>query len=655
MACSYVPAVQLKRELSKLERSMQTQINEAISFRKANAQFDKKSDTVQLLLGVCEKLWAEKVSMDHANLEMHSSELPYLCQHFNTVLDAGLMEQVHAEKLSAVRSLERNSRYKECSEGRRLRFPFGGLCCASEFPPSHQGWWLEVLENLAPHFQVLRNGNLSNSAGTDLVPGDIFFIHAGQKADIDARVLVLSEGSVVDVSHVTGRANDVRVCTPATTAQSAVESRNIVLKNSFIVRGSLFCMAVRPQSNPYVSHGDAGHDVHEEPGIGEGQETAIDTTVPAGQSLSVCRSLFRALCVKARLFCKSFRMFEQVSKARFLVVILTDALLAQGTVSQFCAAALKAKRVPILISCITESNSDALNAFCEAGGIKQWDLEAADAGREVGAEDATASTSAINLEVCPGLVHERVGETEQGRLRVLLEELEASDVNGTTLVAHVVNGLSEAGLLHICRRLRSLEQPLLYAATGFHYSRCLLSLTASAADRKQTSINSIDSTCFYVSTDSPASVPSHTVQRGDGLLTPASTHDGKILDLALTNDSLNLKPGLAAPVPSRRASHNSTPSTSLDQSSPVHGGVRSNTDRESSCSVTVMRSDPALFLVNQQQTKMMKQHSPNATNQVVVAVDAIGIVSDLADCVLLKADLGCLAQALELISRKLKA
>lgn len=630
MACVFKTADQLLPELRTLEREVQAAVEEAVSFRKLNARFDKTNETTQILLTACEQLWTEKMSIDHANFQEHTSELSYLTQHYNTGIYNGLAEHVYNEKAATLLTRKRGN------EGRERRF--FSFCCSSDFPPQ-QSWWFDVQTSLVPRVQVVRGGNLLSCAATDLVPGDVAYFHAGQRAVADGRVLVFSEGTAVDVSHLTTRASDVRLCSAKTTASTIHESRNIILKDCHIINGSLFCMIVR---SPYECFIPAStYDGQ------EGFEPTIDTAVPVGLTLGTCQSLVRTLCVRARLFCKSFRSIERFASAQYVIVTLTQELLSKGTVPKFCAAVRKMKRSLVLVNC--DCPRDSLGQLCQELGVTCVDFEDTEdafaAGKGARSDrTSAASATSIDLTVCAGPVGmEQVGDYEQSKLKPLVERL-----RGPEPVVAVVSSISQAALLNLCTQLKSGQKPLLYAMASFHYSKCYRNLI-SAGNAKHGNKRAVNSAIGYSEESTCAgslgrpSPPLSRMGDYDGDMTPSADntiHEMKLHPVSKAASMAGKESDVAfGSEPRPRGSLESTPITDAGSMS--------------------LRSDPAPHLQIQKlasngpainpalKTQSMVPQLGTGADEVFVSVNSIGIVSDSADCVLFKSDLGCLGDALD--------
>lgn len=591
--------------LAALQKEVLEAGEEGISFRKHNTRFDKRNETTQLLNAAAEQLWNEKQAMEQSNFEEHASDFPYLCQHFKTSVNLGLTESVRVEKFAELQMKRRNAGFQVDPRPRRF---FGG-CCSSEFPPQ-QGWWLDISQRLVPKFQVLRTGKLTLVSGSELVPGDIVYLSAGERAVVDCRILVVSETSstAVDVSHLTSRANDVRSCSSHTTAASAVESRNVILKDSHVVSGSLFCMVVRTPLEPFVSSSASS-------GLLD-SESSINTAVPVPLSLSTCQSLFKTLCVKTNMFCKGFRMIDSIRATRFVVVLLTQSLAEKGNVSSFCSVMQKLKKIVVFVTC--GCNDGAVDNVCKKLGVECTKFEASEMpARPKADSDIDSNTADPSLFTFPAGL-EPVAETENSQLMNLLSQLRAGNVETT-----VIKGISQAALVKLCRDLGNFENPLLYVMSEFHYPNCFRSLAVEG----KSNLRSNNISCMAsLNSNGPNGNSPHPSSAG-GI---SRAHPSKI--------SLN-----ASHQDSARGAERTSPTSKYNSEAEI--GTASKATQGFSNMVST-RTDPAPHIGHGQRAGDLVSH-------IFIAVDSIGIVSSYSDCVLLKPDLGCLGAGLEMITKKL--
>lgn len=631
------PAEALLPGLKELKRQVQELLDAETTFRKANLQnFGTSSvdKTTQLLLAACEKLFEERAAIERSTSEEHSVRLEHLCKQFGTSLDMGLSEAQVARAQPAQHLPRRRNRGFLAS----LLF---GMCCEPEFPP-RQRWWLDISRHMGCTFQVLRGGRLEMCAGRRLCPGDVVYMRVGQKVPADCRVLVHSDGATVDCSHLTACANDLRVCCHQATAATASESRNIVLKDSYIVSGALFCMVVRMPSSGLL------------PPLDSSDELIIDTAVPVGLSQRLCQGLFKALCTKSQLVCKSFDGLQKLGEARAFVVQLTPELLSKGTIPAFCASVkARGRRVRgcsvTLVDC--GCGSAAVEALCAAlGGARLLDFSASSShgpevaaaqharpqsrpwlspqppwpqggaapvdstgalgatvdGLEEGDADALTDygTTSVDVTMCFGpMVMRRVSERDEHKLRSLVDGslAEAAPVA-------VVTGISQELLIHLCTRLvHSTRGPLLYAMSDFHFPRCLACLSAMEGPVVPAPRSSTTSAYGMGQCVSNSSTHCSTSRAGGS---PNSTSDVRRVTLEV--GSLDIPP----------------------RACEVSGQSRK-------------------FASGAAALPTLGRQLEAVTSHVLLSVNSMGVVSEKADCVLLEADLARLARALELLDRRL--
>lgn len=581
---------QLLPDLQKLKQEVQEVIDVETNFRKANSRFDVQNKTTQLLLAACERLAEERAEIEMKNFEEHSARLEYLCKQYGTVLDAGLPDTSYRKQGGGPPPTRQKSR----SVGRRAVGAWiFGQCCQADFPPN-QHWWLDIVPRLQPTFRVLRTGNLVAVPGPFLQPGDIVHLHAGQKAAADGRVLVISAGTILDASQVTARANDVRVCCCQPTAPSAAESRNMVLKDSHLVIGSLFCMVVRTPAHPIT------------PTVGESRnndEFAIDVSIPQGLSMRQCQNVFKALCVKAQMVPKSFNALSRLKAARVLLVLLNQALLKKGTVPQFCASMQKLGRSVVLVD--SGCGINAMNELCEKLGIRcvnflsdQASPRTAGEGGGSGktgpdalsevctseAETPVDFASSINVSVCAGPLNiHHVSENDHGLLRSLMDTFkEPAPQKG---VVAAVSGASQEVLFLLCRFLHTPKRPMLYAMTDFNFPRCLTYLPCQEVFAPHCSVVSVSA---------------------------VSTSAGV---------------------------------------TPSHAGTCVEQQSERSADAALETSErPTTNTIANARILSAAQECP--VPHVLISMNSIGVVSEKADCIVLEEDLILLGQAIEIVDAK---
>lgn len=614
--------------LQELERTVQAQAEESVSFRKWNTKFDKRNETTQLLLNVCEQLWNEKQTMEQSNFEEHASDLSYLCQHYKTSIKSGLALNVHADELQA---MQKKGSIRNIGVAKQRRFC--GLCCSSEFPPQ-QSWWTDIKQSLVPRFQVQRGGNLCHSTAMELVRGDVVFISAGQRAAADGRILVLSEGAAVDASHLTQRAHDVRLCSTRSTAVRPDESRNIILKGSYIISGSLFCMVVRSPREPLL------------PGTADSAqerlEPDLDGSVPANMTMNMCQGLFRALCTRARLFCKSFRAIESLAGVNVVVVTLTQELLSQGTIPKFVATMQKLRKAVVFVSC--DCRKDDLRRVAQDLKLEISDfnrdgekppLVPGSSGESGDPRIEPMMATSIDLTMLSGpLSLERLAEHEQALLKRVLEKLQHDSVDQAAVGSAVLTGISQAALLLLCRTLSSHGRNVLFAVSNYHYPQSFRLLAEKPIKHRGLPGSVLGASEVSTGTDSHLHSPETP---GAGLEGVPGIRRGVSASQDPTSPS-NLQP---------------PPSTPMAH----HGTVASFADTQRT--MMSFRSDPCRDLVDGGRAaptslSSTEVGSGGSRGLVFVSLNSIGIVSDYSSCILLKSDLACLGEALEIVSKKIR-
>jgi len=585
-------ADQLLPKLVELERLVQVQLAEEGRLRNANSSFTPKNETTQLLLAACEKLSAQKEAMDRASFEEHTSELSYLCKHFGTSIDNGLGERALKE-YAAANPIASNEKPKR-------KVPFA--CCQRDFPPQ-QSWWLDVNTRLTPMFRVLRCGKLATVHAAELQPGDIVYLSAGQRCVADGRILVHEQGTAVDVSGLTLDSVDVRVCTVDATAAPITDSANIVLRDSYLISGSLFCIVVRTPGNMLLPQAvEANAD----------SPFAVETSVPPGMTVSQCRSLFKQLCSKSRLACRSFRAMAKLARAKSMVVLLTQEDLEKGNVPALAAVAKRLKRPLVIVSCGLQR--PALETLAKELHVDLVDLKSTSTASTdlPGQEGSGGANTPMSTSPWGGRLH------STGMERARLQELAKDLINGVDGV--VLYGVSQAGIVDFCGFLNENGSPPLYAMGAFQYPECFRTLVIRHHPRSSMVASS--------------SCPS--------IETPQGLEDAPRNSRA---SAPRRHPTGAAPSPPPSAELSRAPTVSRMASMVSVSSQRSTIRTSSSAHYTV---DPAAYLPQ-------LHHQEAHFVELVVSLNAVGVVSEYADCVLLTSDLGSLGQALELAAKGVPA
>jgi hypothetical protein len=615
---------QLQKGLTELERTVQGQIAEEVSIRNSNASFNPQNETTQLLIAACEKLVVEKEAMDRENFEEHTSELPFLCRHFNTTVEGGLSERVYKEKLAAVAPVAGGSKPKR----RRRVF---ALCCQLEFPPQ-QTWWLDITRRLVPSFQVLRAGKLVACAATEIVQGDIVYLQAGQRAAADGRVLVHSEGTAIDVGRLSEPGQDMRVCSVEASAVPITASSNIVLKDSYLVRGALFCMVVRTPVNPFIPSPMGFNSHPEEPD----KEFRVEMSVPPGMSAKSCRNLFKALCIKARLPCRSFAVIAQLANVRALVVLLTQELLDKGTLPQLGATARRLNKRLFLVDC--GCRKEQLEELA-----KELQLEVMtfieDPKFEDQASDASGAMSIDGYSVDAPAPPPRISTNEAERVRTLGQ---------STVAGAILCNISQGGLTNLCAILKENSQVPLYAMGCFHYPACFKTFFDHRL--KYITNSSSVGTASMESQSFPgapkASVLHASASEGSTVTKKASSEAGEAQSIVPPGGKHEVATGSTTAADTSRIRSPAAEVSGPGQSR-VSGRSMASADSRP-MSHQSSRAHTPLHHGDLDLTGISHLHRPSKLVDVLVSVNSIGIVSEIADCVVLKSDLGCLAQALEI-------
>jgi len=681
--------------LVELERAVQKDVQEAASFRKANQSFDARDDTTQLLLAACEKLWNEKLAMEKARFEEHSSSLHLLCQHLRTTVDEGLSESVYKEKLAA----DSHGKLVPRKPAASSIFAF---CCQAEFP-EQQAFWHDITRKLVAQYTVLRSGSLARSAAHDLVPGDVVHLAAGEKCPLDGRVLLCTDSAMVDSSHVTGRANDLRVLARKPTASSPIESRNVVLRDTYVVTGSLFMMVVRSLRNAFISPSSYG-----------GNETfhpTLNMQVPEGIAMSTCQSVFKSLCVKAHLFCKAFKVMQKLSEVGVIVVCLTQELVAACDLKKVNAAFHKLNKALLFVNCDCESQS--LSQLCSDLSLERVDFD------EMSNGEGCSSTGTHQSDICEyvggSISMQRMSDADHSKADTVITKL----LNSPASV--IVGNISQVVLLHVCRSLAKPHRPLLFVANGFFFTQCLINLTreepqlvkhmnsiaamnsarmsptgtqglefssdhdhsklapplqligASSAgwddkeDRKGTTSSIPERQASYVTTSTMTSPEPHSTgfraprtsrsSRGHSNVVhfqvdPSQQHDNVInvdgANVIRPEDSIASLPTVAT----------STGSPTRGATSPYH---RWNQQKSGSyLEIGSMLQSGSLSVGSSEDGHgpdpvslhgSMRQQGERSI--ILLSANALGVLSEEADCIMTKSDLSHLAQACEILQRKL--
>jgi len=662
--------------LSELERAVQKDVQEVASFRKANQAFDARDDTTQLLLAACEKLWNEKLAMEKARFEEHTSSLHLVCQHLRTTIDQGLTELVWREKLAS-ENAGRPIPNKRSNAG------IFAFCCQAEFP-EQQPWWHEITRKMVADYVVLRGGTLTHQFAHDLVPGDIVYLSAGQKCAADSRVLLCTESAMVDSSHVTGRLNDVRVLSKKPTASSVTESRNVVLRDSYIVHGSLFSMIVRPGSNAFIPPAQYGGNEQFHP--------TVNMQAPEGIPSSTCQNVFKMLCVKANLFCKAFKVMQKLAEVNVVLICLTQELVASCNMKKLNAALNRLHKAVLFVNCDCEP--PILAQLCSDLNVTKVDFD--------DTSDGCSSTTTHLSDICEyvggSITVQRLSESDYARAEGVINTL--FHAPATVLLGNV----NQAVLLHVCRNVAKPNQPLLFVANGFFFAQCFMNLTREEpqAFRHMNSIAAMGSSRL-----SPTGTYSRELSsdpdsgRAAMQLSQDEREERRASDRQATSSTMTQSPdahqaGIRAPRTSRSSRANSnvvhfqvhadhsetgpdgphirpedsvaslptvatstgSPVVSRGATSPYHRwrdppGSSLEFGALASGSISAASSNDGHHHGHMDPVSAHGSTKIGERSILLLSANSLGVLSEEADCILTKPDLSSLVQAFDILQRKL--
>lgn len=453
--------------------------------------------------------------------------------------------------------------------------------------PPNQSWWLETSKRLVPTHLVLRAGKMNGTQAEDIMPGDIVFLDEGQRVPTDGRILVFTNGTALDMTDIAVDLGEHRECSTEATDPAVTASANIVLKDSCVVRGCLLYLAVRPAAKPIIPRAPTFDE--QEPGF------LLDQQLPPGMSSAQCRALFKTLCVKSKFVVRAFRTFPMLAAAQATVLLMTQEILDKAALSHLCAVHKRLGRALLLVDC-----------DCGAGRMaklsQDFELELVELGDSGTVSTTTSSACQSSSPICrtgtpvlsdlctsTNLVPEVVGR----RLDALAESIAQRGCYGA-----VLTGVSQASLTRLCNLLQKhLSSPILYATAGLRLSGSLRRIFSptpvSKASPRTTAI-------VMRSSMSSASAMQfrHTVSAADTLTSSSAT--------AVVQDSRG---------------------ASLRPAPHFDPGVLGEAGEDE---VSASRGQGKLLLLS---------------------LNSVGVVSEKADCVLLRSDVSSLAAALETICK----
>mmetsp|Transcript_21013 Transcript_21013/g.45465 ORF Transcript_21013/g.45465 Transcript_21013/m.45465 type:complete len:638 (-) Transcript_21013:305-2218(-) len=617
---------QLLGPLRELEQKLQIKLAEEHSFRKANANFQPMNETTTSLLAVCEKLAAMKEKLARANFEEHTSELTFLCKRFNTSIENGHSERSYQEFfISAMPSQPLKERRKS---------GLGMLCCQRGFPPN-QSWWSDAERRLQATYQVLRSGTLVSAQARELVPGDIVFLACGQRCVADTRVLIHADGTSVDCTHLTMDSSDLRRVTTEVTSPAVVDSANIILRDSYLCSGGLFGMVVRSPLNPLMSGSVREPD---EDGV-----FALETSIPAGLSPSMCRTLFKNLTSRPKFVCRSFHTMVKLARTQVLVVLVPKELETSGAAA-LCATGKRLGK-PVVLVVIDDDKSFT--------GGESWAKE-----NEVEFVDCRASSSSAQHQT--GSDPDAISTTAHSTVQSLP-------------VSQTLTGATDCG-----RTTSGIVSPVFASSNGNAFPRAEL-VPADVKTRLSEIVSQLSAGGqaggVLVSTRSPAVVMlmCHSLgEKGCSLLLALGSlqHSSVFRKLvmqqrygrqevarrAMTSNSLGV-PGEAQ---SRAQSPTHYPSTSQctprePQRWPSFSRQASHVSNKGSFSPTrsmqLHTADPVHLSPAAAAARGENIHKVD----LFVSLNSVGVISEYSDAVLLRDDLSCLGQALEMACKAIPA
>lgn len=633
----------LQQELADLRVRVEAQQGDEENFRKANAGFIPKDETTRLLLAACEKLALEKEAVDQSNFEEHTSSLPYLCRHFGTSIGNGLSERLRHDRAAIAFAIPR----------RRAALWFA-FCCRSEFPPS-QAWWMETSKLFAPAYEVLRDkGRLETVSQCQLGPGEIFYLRAGQRSPLDARILVHTKGAAVDLQQLAGDSCEVRQSTSEATALHVSDSGNIVLKDSVLLRGELFCMAVRSRFNALVpscsSEGDGARD----------QELTINQELPLQLSLRKCRSIFQRLCTKAQLVCRSFEAIARLAHVKSLVVLLSRDLFSKASIEALVSTCKRLGRALVLVDC--DCGADLLAHRCKELGLEYseppTDTAANTALTSPGGSYTMSPTNSDRLQGTRLPGQSALPEAERSRLHALADQLSSQRDR-----CFVLGGVSRAGLQLLCCVLADHGMPPLYAAANFFYPEVYMRLTSASVASPHRSCG--DQQALHMERFSEES-GAYARSPGGKYFGRADTHGSCSPSEASVPRWPSLVPSVGghgncsqASMASGLASMDSSQVRSPTSVAADAGALDSS---QRALSADAGSTAPSVEVVPPPDSaKAMNLGTIGAETPpprpargsvaLLVGVGAFGVLAERSDAVLVRPDLACLAQALELATK----
>lgn len=671
LANGSVPFAELCIKLVDVQMEIEKNEKRKVGFRTYNKLFSacqstQNSQTTELLKVACELLLKQKSALDEASFEEHSSDFGLLCRHLSTDIENGLPPET-VERMSNYAEVTKPQRSFSslgealavvCDESARRRSSF---CCAtpaprsrrpsnaslrsvsgliesvrnfvdapSEFPPNDL-WWRRIVDGpLIPSYEVLRGGSISTASEREIFPGDIFYLDTGQKAPCDARVLAFSDGCIVNASEATKRINDdMRTCELQQTSPVITESRNIILRRSSVAFGSVLCMSVRWWKDPIL----CAPDNEEERSVMGNFE--VDTRVPPKITGGKCRQMFKRLCVNACLVAKSFQSMLDLASVTVYVIVLSEKIVKDSCVAQFCNTANALDKTVILIN--GDVSSEKLDKIWVS--IKQRRVV------EVLPVDSTESDmlapttpeSTPRSSVAPTLI------------RAMLREVK--ELPHRTFV--LPPNLSQSQQLFLLRALQSPEhdEKIAYCLGDILYPSCFFRLivrgTGEEENRK-----------LRASVTSITGVLSTTLKRSSLTSSAQSSATFSLYSRSRSTKKLSSVAPTDAPDSDRDARENESEACGYVAESYLSQFVKpENEDNNPDRMVESQHSDVSLYepVINREADDTDDTLPQYVRPRVILSLNSMGVISNEADLILFRNDLRFLGNAIQILQRGFRA
>jgi len=424
---------------------------------------------------------------------------------------------------------------------------------------------------------------------------------------------------MVDCSHLTLDVVDVHRVTTEATSPAIADSANIVLRDSYLIAGSLFCMVVRAQNNSFIPPA-----VRLEAGIDEGAFLP-DISVPSGMSMSQCRSLFKQLVVKAKLGCRSFDVMTKLARVQVVVVILTQDLVDRGSVVALCASAKRLNRPVVLIT--GECRLDSSESLAKELGMEFHDL------RSPGSTD-TDGISTVAASASQSVSHSVTDFSSGSKTAV-------SGLSSPIWTSHATNLMLAQRPEIVSSETKTRLQTLVGQLSGKSCPGAVLHRPA------QDTVNTL---CMLLA---EGGVPP--------LLAMGSVQfAGCFRSLVIGARYKSARSSLAANGSPSDGNRIHYPSTALGtpRDPPRWPSVTRQSSKTSQRGSNSLSPSGTIKWASQDPVQNSPAFIPKGAGlvarsciELAISINSVGVVSDYSDCVMLTSDLGCLGQALELASK----